>query len=71
MYPEASAPPSGKESLYEGPIKVQLVKIALVAGVASVPAALLSDSKPSEVETAGASAICGSLIAKAYCTFPL
>ena len=50
---------------------VQFEKTVVVNGVELSPAALLSDSKPSEVETAGASAMFGSLTAKQNWTFPL
>ena len=62
--PVGIVPPFGNVALYDGPINVQFEKTVVVNGVALSPAALLSDSNPSEVETDGASAILGSLTAK-------
>ena len=58
-----------------GPISVTFENIAEVNGVAAVPDASLSDSKPSEVEAPtgadGLSAIFGSRTPKQNCTLPL
>jgi len=64
--PEAKETVGAIVDLNLGPIKVQFVKIADVLSVplVTVPPALLSDSKPSEVEIEGLSAIAGSLTPK-------
>ena len=72
--PTANVVVGAKVARKDGPTEVIFVNIAEVVSKPvpeAVPAALLSDSKLSEVETDGLSAIDGSLTINPYCTKPL
>ncbi len=67
-YPAATVP-AVVTSPRSGPTIVTLLKIAAVKGVNASPAASLSDSNPSEVDTVGLSEISGSRTPKQNCNF--